>query len=31
MVTLDDLNLANVETQEIKCRKINENEINKIK
>ena len=30
MVTLDSLNLASVETQEIKCRKINENEIKKI-
>ena len=31
MVTLDSLNLAIVETQEIKCRKIKENEIKKIK
>ena len=31
MVTLDSLNLASVETQEIKCRKINEKEIKKIK
>ena len=31
MVTLDNLHLASVETQKIKCRKINENKINKIK
>ena len=31
MVTLDSLNLTVVETQEIKCRKIKEKEIKKIK